>query len=48
MSYHSCKTGEPEKPKIGDVYTCMCGITWRLVRRFPWKKWERVKEATPS
>jgi len=41
MSYHSCKGYEPKDAKIGDTYRCICGVVYRLVRTFPWRKWER-------
>ena len=43
MSYHSCKMYEPKHANIGDTYRCMCGVEYRLVRKFPWKKWEKVQ-----
>ena len=42
MSYHSCKTWEPETASKGDTYRCVCGIEYVLTRTFPWKKWVRL------
>ena len=41
MGGHDCKK-YIHLAKKGEVYTCCCGAKYRLVRTFPWRKWERV------
>lgn len=36
MNYHTCiKSGTV----VGRVYPCTCGRHYRLIRRYPWRKW---------
>jgi len=44
MSYHDCSGYAPKHAKIGDTYQCICGVEYELVRKFPWKKWEQIKD----
>ena len=44
MSYHDCSGYGPTHANIGDTYRCICGVEYKLVRKFPWKKWEQIKD----
>jgi len=44
MSYHQCKQYFPKNPKVGEEHKCVCWVIYVCVRRWPWPKWNKVKE----
>lgn len=42
---HDCKR-YISRAKKGEVYTCVCGARYILVRTFPWRKWDYMGRAT--
>jgi len=41
MFGHVCRKPE-KKLKVGETYRCICGIEYKCVRVFPWRKFVKV------